>query len=82
LGERIPTSWTKILAVAGLRGAVSVALALSLPEGKFKDTIVAMTFGVALLSLVVQAEILQAYLKRADLHESHDVLPEARTVTA
>jgi CPA1 family monovalent cation:H+ antiporter len=82
LGERIPTSWTKVLAVAGLRGAVSVALALSLPEGKFKDAIVAMTFGVALLSLVVQAEILQAYLKRVDLHESHDVLPEARTVTA
>ncbi len=73
LGERIPTSWTKVLAVAGLRGAVSVALALSLPEGKFKDAIVAMTFGVALLSLVVQAEILQAYLKRVDLHESHDV---------
>jgi CPA1 family monovalent cation:H+ antiporter len=82
LGERIPTSWTKILAVAGLRGAVSVALALSLPEGKFKDAIVAMTFGVALLSLVVQAEILQAYLKRVDLHESHDVLPVTRTVTA
>jgi CPA1 family monovalent cation:H+ antiporter len=73
LGERIPTSWTKVLAVAGLRGAVSVALALSLPEGKFKDAIVAMTFGVALLSLAVQAEILQAYLKRVDLHESHDV---------
>jgi CPA1 family monovalent cation:H+ antiporter len=82
LGERIPTSWTKVLAVAGLRGAVSVALALSLPEGKFKDAIVAMTFGVALLSLVVQAEILQAYLKRVDLHESHDVLPVTRTVTA
>jgi monovalent cation:H+ antiporter, CPA1 family len=82
LGERIPTSWTKVLAVAGLRGAVSVALALSLPEGKFKDAIVAMTFGVALLSLVVQAEILQAYLKRVDLHESYDVLPVTRTVTA
>jgi CPA1 family monovalent cation:H+ antiporter len=80
LGERIPTSWTKILAVAGLRGAVSVALALSLPEGKFKDAIVAMTFGVALLSLVVQAEILQAYLKRVDLHESHDVSLETSSV--
>jgi len=59
LGERIPTSWTKVLAVAGLRGAVSVALALSVPKGKFEDAVVAMTFGVALLSLVVQ-EILQS----------------------
>ena len=80
LGEGTPTSWTTILAVAGLRGTVSVALALSLPEGRFKDAIVAMTFGVALLSLIVQAEILQAYLKRGDLHESHDALLETRAV--
>jgi CPA1 family monovalent cation:H+ antiporter len=63
MGERIPHPWTRLLAMAGLRGAVSVALALSLPESSFKDTIVAMTFGVALLSLVVQAEILQVLAK-------------------
>jgi CPA1 family monovalent cation:H+ antiporter len=67
LGERIPTSWTKVLAVAGLRGAVSVALALSLPQSEFKEVIVAMTFGVAILSLVVQAEALQVYVKRVKL---------------
>jgi NhaP-type Na+/H+ or K+/H+ antiporter len=44
-----------------------VALALSLPESDFKGTIVAMTFGVALLSLIVQGEILQGYLKRVTL---------------
>jgi CPA1 family monovalent cation:H+ antiporter len=65
--ERIPRSWTRLLAIAGLRGAVSVALALSLPESSFKATIVAMTFGVALLSLVVQAEILQVSAKRMKL---------------
>lgn len=67
LGEKIPASWTKVLATTGLRGAVSVALALSLPETEFKDAIVAMTFGVAFLSLVVQAEILQAYVKTLKL---------------
>jgi CPA1 family monovalent cation:H+ antiporter len=30
LGERLPDSWNKVLAFAGLRGAVSVALVLSL----------------------------------------------------
>jgi monovalent cation:H+ antiporter, CPA1 family len=65
--ERIPHSWTRLLAIAGLRGAVSVALALSLPESNFKDTIVAMTFGVALLSLMVQAEILQVFAKSMKL---------------
>ena len=67
LGERMPPPWTKVLAFAGLRGAVSVALALSLPESNFKGTIVAMTFGVALLSLIVQGEILQSYLRRVTL---------------
>lgn len=65
LGEKIPSSWTRVLAGAGLRGVISVALALSLPEGfPFRESLVAMTFGVALLSLVVQGELLQVYLKR------------------
>jgi CPA1 family monovalent cation:H+ antiporter len=72
-GEQIPHSWTRVLGLAGLRGAVSVALALSLPESKIKSVLVAMTFGVALLSLIVQAEILQTYLKKANLSESRDV---------
>jgi CPA1 family monovalent cation:H+ antiporter len=69
-GEKIPSSWTKVLAMAGLRGAVSVALALSLPESSFKQTVVAMTFGVAILSLIVQGELLQIRLRKMRLVES------------
>lgn len=65
--ENIPRSWTRIIAFAGLRGAVSIALALSLPETPFRNEIVAMTFGVALLSLVVQAEIMQVHFKTTKL---------------
>jgi len=64
LGEQIPNSWKRILAFAGLRGAVSVALVLSLPESSYGRIMTAMIFGVALLSLIVQAEILQAYVRR------------------
>lgn len=68
LGEKIPGSWTRVLAGAGLRGVISVALALSLPEGyPYRETIVAMTFGIALLSLIVQGEVLQVYLKKTKL---------------
>jgi CPA1 family monovalent cation:H+ antiporter len=67
LGEKIPSSWTKVLAMAGMRGAVSVALALSLPASSLKEEIVTMTFGVALVSLVVQGEFLRLYLKRTGL---------------
>ena len=71
--EKMPHSWTRVIAFAGLRGAVSIALALSLPETPFRNEIVAMTFGVALLSLVVQAEIMQAHLKtiRLNSHEEN-----------
>jgi len=78
MGERIPHSWTRVLAFAGLRGAVSVALALSLPEGKFKDIIVAMTFGVAILSLVVQAEIVQRYLRTVRLEIPPALVPQIK----
>jgi CPA1 family monovalent cation:H+ antiporter len=61
--EKIAHSWTRVIAFAGLRGAVSIALALSLPETPFRNMIVAMTFGVALLSLVVQPEIMKVYLR-------------------
>jgi CPA1 family monovalent cation:H+ antiporter len=64
IGEKIPSSYKKILAAAGLRGVISVALALSLPDGfPFREAIVAMTFGVALLSLIVQGEFIQFYVK-------------------
>jgi CPA1 family monovalent cation:H+ antiporter len=68
VGENIPNSWTKLLAAAGLRGAVSVALALSIPENfPYRAIVVALTFGVALLSLTLQGELLQIYLRRARL---------------
>jgi CPA1 family monovalent cation:H+ antiporter len=68
LGEKFPHSWTNVLAAAGLRGAVSVALALSLPDQfPFRAAIIAMTFGVALLSLVVQGELVQTYVRRLKL---------------
>jgi Na+:H+ antiporter len=64
LGEKIPSSWNGILAFAGLRGAVTIALVLSLPASNFKGTLQAMVFGVVLLSLIVQAEILRVYLRK------------------
>jgi CPA1 family monovalent cation:H+ antiporter len=64
LGEGLPGSWNRILGFAGLRGAVSVALVLSLPQSSYKEVITAMVFGVALISLIIQPEILNRYLRR------------------
>lgn len=44
----------KILTWGGLRGGISVALALSLPAGQERDVIVAITYIIVVLSIVIQ----------------------------
>lgn len=43
-----------ILTWGGLRGGLAVALALSLPPSKYRDLIMAMTYGVVVFAVVVQ----------------------------
>ncbi|MEB3223708.1 MAG: cation:proton antiporter [Candidatus Sericytochromatia bacterium] len=51
----VPLTWQHLLVWGGLRGALSMALALGLPAGMpFRDELVAMTFGVVLFSLLGQ----------------------------
>ena len=50
-----PAAWSHVLVWGGLRGALSMVLALSLPATlPHRDLIVTMTTGVVLLSLLVQ----------------------------
>jgi CPA1 family monovalent cation:H+ antiporter len=44
----------KILTWSGLRGGISVALALSLPKGPERSLFVAMTYMVVVFSIAVQ----------------------------
>ncbi len=43
-----------VLIWGGLRGGISVALVLSLPQSAIKDTLLAVTYGVVIFSIVVQ----------------------------
>ncbi len=54
----------KILTWGGLRGGISVALALSLPEGTYRDLFLTMTYLVVIFSLVVQGLTIQYLIKR------------------
>jgi CPA1 family monovalent cation:H+ antiporter len=45
---------TKVLTWGGLRGGISVALALSLPNFEYKDLIVTMTYIIVVFSILVQ----------------------------
>jgi CPA1 family monovalent cation:H+ antiporter len=53
-----------VLTWGGLRGGISVALALSLPEGAEKSALLAATYGVVLFSLIVQGLSLRAVIQR------------------
>jgi len=54
LRERFEDGAIRILTWGGLRGGISVALALSLPEGPEKRAILAATYAVVVFSIIVQ----------------------------
>lgn len=54
----------KVLTWGGLRGGISVALALSLPSGSVRDEIVAVTYVVVCFSILVQGLTMKPLLER------------------
>jgi CPA1 family monovalent cation:H+ antiporter len=66
---RIPMSWQHILNWGGLRGAISLALVLSLPAalGAKNDLLQVMTFGVVLFTLLGQATTMRTVVRRLNV---------------
>lgn len=66
--EKIPVIWRHVVMLGGMRGAISVALVASIPSTaarEFKTTLETITFGVVLLSLVIQYIVLTKYVRKA-----------------
>jgi len=63
--EHIPFSWSAVITWGGLRGALSMVLALALPETlPYRSLIVTLTAGVVLVSLVGQGLTMGPLLRR------------------
>jgi CPA1 family monovalent cation:H+ antiporter len=64
--EPISLRWRHVLAWGGLRGALSLALALSLPAsfGDDRALLRTMAFGVVLFTLLVQATTMRSLIRR------------------
>jgi monovalent cation:H+ antiporter, CPA1 family len=62
--ERFPISWATVLTWGGLRGALPMVLALSLPRDfAHRELIVNMTFGVVAISILVHGLSMSSLLK-------------------
>nr|WP_246294924.1 sodium:proton antiporter [Schlegelella koreensis] len=53
-GFRLPRGAGHVLTWGGLRGGISVALALSLPEGTVREVLVPLTYSIVVFSVLVQ----------------------------
>lgn len=62
---RLPRGSSRVLAWGGLRGGISVALALSLPAGEHRDTVLALTYCVVVFSILVQGLTIGRVVRRS-----------------
>ncbi len=75
----VPTSYQHVLYWGGLRGAVSLALALTLSSSFDKgvaDTLELATFGVVLFTLLVQGTTINGLIRRLGLGKRSDAVVE------
>ncbi|MBN1485020.1 MAG: Na+/H+ antiporter [Chloroflexia bacterium] len=73
----LPFKWKHVLFWGGLRGAISLALALSLPvELADRHLLLAMAFGVLLFTLLAQGTTIQFLVKHLRLAERPNYLLE------
>jgi CPA1 family monovalent cation:H+ antiporter len=89
IGRGMPLRFKNVLYWGGLRGAISLALALSLPAslGPAKEEIQAMAFGVVLFTLLFQGLTMKPLINRMGLIKRDEALEEyerrhARSVMA
>ncbi len=78
--REIPTKWKHVLFWGGMRGAITLALALSLPEtgvlAAERGRLQAMAFGLVLFSLLVQGTSADWLVKRLKLVQRSNVQEE------
>lgn len=66
---KLPKGAWKVLTWGGLRGGISVALALSLPVGEPRDVILALTYGVVIFSMLGQGLTIGRVIKKSMLEQ-------------
>ena len=78
VGRDIPFRWQHVLNWGGLRGAISLALALSLPLalGEARNQLQVMTFGVVIFTLLVQGLTIGPIVRKLGISERSEIKEE------
>jgi monovalent cation:H+ antiporter, CPA1 family len=72
--EGVPLRWQHVFIFGNIKGALSIGLALGLPESTpAREQLVSIAFGVTFLSLVGQGLLLTGFLKRLGLFREDPV---------
>lgn len=83
IAKPIPLQWQHLLFWGGLRGGVTLALALSLPiDVPGRETLIVAAFGVVLFTLVVQGLTIRPLLHWLQLAPAHEKLRKQEAVRA
>jgi CPA1 family monovalent cation:H+ antiporter len=64
LKQQVAPHLVKILTWGGLRGGISVALALSLPDGEPRDLVLFITYVIVVFSIIVQGLTLGPLIRK------------------
>ncbi len=68
-----PTSWSAVITWGGMRGSLSMVLALALPPMLAqRDLLITVTFGVVLLSILLQGLSMGPLLRRLGVVKRHE----------
>jgi len=68
--RRYPPYSIRIMTWGALRGGLAIALALAIPDGKIRDLILPITYGVVIFSILVQGSTVKFLIKRCK--NAHD----------
>ncbi|GGE34896.1 Na+/H+ antiporter [Pullulanibacillus camelliae] len=71
-GRNLKRGWKHIIYWGGLRGSLSIALALSLPNGfPHRDDILVLAFSVVVFSLIIQGLTIKPLIQKLKLTKTH-----------
>ncbi len=70
LHARFPASWRHVLTMGGLRGALSIALLLTLPDDyRYRHLFLCLAFALVLFTVIVNTLALRGYLSKVSVED-------------